>query len=102
MSKKNNIDKVVLLYDSYKELLTKKQRDLFEEYYFDDLSFKEISEKKKISRAAIHDSIHKTVDALKKLEKKLGLTKTISKIDDIKNELKKSKPSIKEIKEIIK
>lgn len=102
MSKKNNIDNVVLLYDSYKETLTKKQRTLFEYYYFDDMSLKEIAEKNKITRSAVHDSIHKTVDALNKVEKQLKLSEKTEILNSLKKELTKDKPSLNKIKKLLK
>ena len=35
---------IISLYDYYKNLLTDKQREYFEDYYFDNLTMEEISE----------------------------------------------------------
>jgi len=68
--------RVIQLYDVYQELLTKKQKDYFEAYYFDDLSISEISENKDVSRNAVHDQIKRTVLKLEDLENKLQLVQT--------------------------
>ena len=41
--------KFSMLYDIYGELLTKKQQDIFEEYYLYNLSLREIAKNKEIS-----------------------------------------------------
>lgn len=102
MSKKNNIDKVVVLYDLYKELLTTKQRKLFESYYFNDLSLMEISKIEKITRSAVHDSIDKTVNTLIDLEIKLNLSKKNNIIQEIKKEAFKEDFSLEKLKKILK
>lgn len=63
------------LYDVYQELLTEKQREYFESYYFDDLSISEISENYDVSRNAVHDQLKRTVLKLEDLEVKLELLK---------------------------
>ena len=55
---------LTILYDYYGELLTSKQQDYFEDYYFSNLSLKEIAENYNISRNAVYNS-------LKEIEKKL-------------------------------
>lgn len=61
------------LYDLYQDLLTDKQKDYFESYYFDDYSITEISENKDVSRNAVHDQLKRTVKKLYDLEEKLDL-----------------------------
>ena len=46
------------LYDIYKPLLTIKQQQYFEEYYYNNLSLSEISENYDISRNAISNQIN--------------------------------------------
>ena len=46
------------LYDLYSGLLTQKQRDYFEDYYFNNLSFSEMAENYHVSRNAIFKQIH--------------------------------------------
>lgn len=63
------------LYDLYGDLLTKKQRDYFEEYYFRNLSFSEISENYDVSRNAAFKQVHIVIEKLEEYESKLQLFK---------------------------
>jgi len=52
----NQIDKKVYyssLYDYYQKLLTEKQCNIFEDYYFNDYSLSEIADNLNVSRNAI-------------------------------------------------
>lgn len=64
---------LIKLYDLYQNLLTSKQKDYFESYYFDDYSISEISENYNISRNAVHDQLKRTVNKLYDFEKNLEL-----------------------------
>ncbi|WP_158500614.1 YlxM family DNA-binding protein [Spiroplasma litorale] len=75
-------------YDYYKNLLTEKQRQYFELYFFENYSLQEIAEEIGVSKSAIHDSISKTISYLKDLEEKL---KFVNKTKYIKNEIEKFK-----------
>lgn len=82
------------LYDLYSGLLTDKQREYFEDYYFNNLSFSEMAENYDVSRNAIFKQIHIVTDKLKEyesilnlLEKREKLEKLAEKITD--EELKK-------------
>ena len=48
---------LVNLYDYYGVLLTEKQQQYFENYYFDDLSLGEIAENDNVSRNAVHGQL---------------------------------------------
>lgn len=72
----NSLEKtlgVIGLYDLYQALLTEKQKEYFESYYFDNYSITEISENLNVSRNAVHDQLKKTVNKLNDFEKKLSL-----------------------------
>lgn len=71
------------LYDLYGDLLTEKQKQYFEDYYFDNLSFSEIAENYGISRNALFKQIHITTDKLKEYETKLNLWKKNKKLEEI-------------------
>ena len=60
------------LYDIYKPLLTIKQQQYFEEYYYNNLSLSEISENYDISRNAISKQINVIRDKLKGYENNLN------------------------------
>ena len=84
---------LIILYDYYGELLNDKQREYFEEYYFDNLSLSEISENDGKSRNAIHKCIkscslklYEFEEKLRLYEKRCMLEKLLDKISD--NELK--------------
>lgn len=67
-----NLDFVLLL-DCYGSLLTKRQRDLLEGYYDEDLSLAELAEPLGVSRQAVHDSIRRGERQLLSLEEQMGL-----------------------------
>ena len=73
------------LYDLYGDLLTDKQREYFEEYYFNNLSYGEISEKYNISRNACFKQLKIIEDKLFDYEKKLNLYYKKEKINAIIN-----------------
>lgn len=75
--------KLVILYDYYGELLTEKQKKYFEDYYFNNLSLKEISENESISRNAVHKQIKDTVEKLNNYEDKLRLLEKNKKIEKL-------------------
>lgn len=71
------------LYDLYGCLLTEKQQTYFEEYYFNNLSFGEISEKYEISRNACFKQLKKIEEKLMFFEEKLKLYYKKEKINVI-------------------
>lgn len=77
MDKKDlkNRNEIILLIDIYGELLTKKQRDILELYFFDDLSLVEISKINNSSRQSILYSINKSIEQLEVFESKMKLLK---------------------------
>lgn len=62
-----------LLLDYYGELLTEKQRIIYELYYQDDLSLGEIADLQHVSRNAVYDLITRTDEKLEHYETALGL-----------------------------
>ena len=71
------------LYDLYGSLLTSKQQLYFEEYYFNNLSYGEISEKYNVSRNAIFHQLKIITEKLAFFEEKLQLFVKKQKISDI-------------------
>ncbi|MDO4995921.1 MAG: hypothetical protein Q4E69_01960 [Bacilli bacterium] len=71
------------LYDIYSLLLTDKQREYFEEYYFNNLSFSEMAENYNVSRNAIFKQIKITKEKLDEFEEALGLYKKREKLLNI-------------------
>lgn len=72
-----DLTKLNLLYDYYGDLLTEKQREFFELYYFNDYSLGEISENYGITRQGAYDNIRRAQDILCLYEEKLGVVKKI-------------------------
>ena len=80
---------LINLYDYYGELLTERQREYFEDYYFDNLSLSEISENMEISRNAVHKALKDTENKLiyyesilKDYEKSKRIKEIIKDLDD--------------------
>ena len=71
------------LYDLYNGLLTDKQREYFEDYYFNNLSFSEMAENYEVSRNAIFKQIHIVTDKLKEYESVLKLHEKRKKLEEI-------------------
>ena len=61
------------LYDFYGELLNEHQRQIFEDYIFNDLSLGEIASEEGISRQGVHDMIKRCTKTLEGYEAKLHL-----------------------------
>ena len=62
-----------LLYDFYGELLNEHQKDIYEQYVFEDLSLSEIARESGMSRQGVHDLVKRSRLALEDYEKKLHL-----------------------------
>lgn len=71
------------LYDYYKELLTDKQREYFEDYYFDNLTINEIAENNGVSKAVISKTLIEVKEKLDDYELKLHLYKNYQSIVSI-------------------
>ncbi|MCR5564411.1 MAG: hypothetical protein K6F59_01265 [Gammaproteobacteria bacterium] len=87
----DNLEKNVRLsslYDLYKNLLTEKQRQYFEEYYFNDESLKEVAENFNVSRNAIYLSLKEVEEALEDFEAKLSLKAKQDQKAELLNKLK--------------
>lgn len=75
-----NLD-IILLFDIYGEMLTKKQQDFISYYYNDDLSLAEIAENEGITRQGVRDAIKRAEAQLIDFEKHLGLMERFSRIN---------------------
>ena len=76
-------EKLIELYDLYSNLLTEKQKDYFENYYFDDLSISEIAINYNISRNGVYDQLKRVENSLIDYEAKLKLAYKISTIESL-------------------
>ena len=94
----DNRDYIIILYDYYGDLFNDKQKEYFEDYYFNNLSLGEISDNIGISRNAIHKVIKNMEEKLLFYEDKLKLydkNKKISRLIDAVDDSLKEK--IKEL-----
>jgi len=87
--------KLTLLYDFYGELLTEKQKQVYEFHYQNDMSFSEIGAELSTSRQAVRDLLKRTEKILFGYEEKLHLVerfaqqqKAIRKMKVILDEIK--------------
>ena len=72
-----DIAHVNLLFDFYGKLLTKRQREVMELYYEENLTLAEIADEFEISRQGVHDALKNAEKALKGYEEKLGLVEKL-------------------------
>ena len=84
------------LYDLYANLLTEKQKNYFEDYYFNNLTLQEISENNNVSRNNAYKIIKDALEKLNYYENKLKLIEKKQKIENIL-----SKEMLKKIEEYI-
>ena len=87
------------LYDYYCDLFTDKQKEYFEEYYFNDLSLSEIGENNNVSRNAVHGQIKIIEEKLDYYENILKLYEKSCKIKEIIKDLDDDKKN--KIEELI-
>lgn len=103
--------KISMLNQIYGGLLTKKQNEIIEDYYNNDLSLSEIAQNYEITRQAVRDILKKSEKKLFEYEETLGfMKKTLeqeSKIKKIIEQLEKTgennqnKEIVKELKKLI-
>ena len=80
-------DYLIILYDFYSGLLSDKQKEAFEDYYFSNLSLGEIAENTGLSRNAIHKNIKLAEEKLYFYEEKLELYKKKKELEEIIKEI---------------
>lgn len=88
-----------LLYDFYGELLNEHQKDVYEQYIFEDLSLSEIARETGISRQGVHDLVKRCRGALEDYEKKLHLVEKFLSIKRKVQEMDELLASYEETKE---
>ena len=91
---------LVNLYDYYGVLLTEKQQQYFENYYFDDLSLGEIAENDNVSRNAVHGQLKNVEERLQFYEKSLHLYENRGKVLYLLSQISE-KEIVKEIEQYI-
>lgn len=86
-----------MLFDYYGELLTEKQRELFDLYYNEDLSLAEIAEHVGISRQGVRDAIVRSESVLRETEDRLGLVKKYGSYESKMEEIRRSAAYIAQV-----
>lgn len=91
------MDKIIernILFDYYGDLLTERQRNIYQDAVYGDLSLSELADDYGISRQGVHDQIKKCDKALEGYEQKLHLIEKSEQIkrytDSLLKEVKKS------------
>ncbi len=95
-----HIVKQGLLYDFYGELLTKHQREVYEEVVFHDMSLGEIAKERGISRQGVHDLIKRCDKTLMEYEEKLKLIQKFHQTKTMVGQIKEYAQGYKKTKEI--
>ncbi len=72
-----------VLYDTYGNLLTAKQRCYFEDYYFHNLSFQEMADNYQVSRPAIHKQVKEVVQKMQYYENNLHLVEKHQLLEEV-------------------
>ena len=76
-----------LLFDLYGKVLGVRQREIFEDYYDNDLSLAEIAERFGITRQGVRDYIKRAEARLLELEEELGLLRRLEAQDRTAREI---------------
>lgn len=71
------------LYETYKGLLTEREQDYFENYYFEDYNLQEIADNNEVSKSYVGKYINGIEDKLNKYEETLKLYEKTNKIRNI-------------------
>mgnify|MGYP000646727194 CR=1 FL=1 len=71
-----------LLYDYYGELLTEKQRQLFDLYYDQDYSLSEIAAAAGISRQGVHELLTRAARKMFEMEEKLHVAARFQRVEN--------------------
>lgn len=77
------MDKIIernLLFDFYGELLTERQRNIYQDAVYGDLSLSELADDYGISRQGVHDLIKRCDKTLEEYEQKLHLIERFEQI----------------------
>lgn len=89
---------LTVMYDTYGKLLTKKQQEIFEEYYIYNLSLREIAENKGISYQAVRDSLKNSKEIMNDYEEKLHNLENRKNINELRDFILKNKDNLDSVK----
>ena len=85
----DNITDKNMLYDFYGELLTDRQKLIYEDAVYNDCSLSELANEYDMSRQGIHDLLKRCDRTLENYEEKLGLVRKFKKLKDIAGRIEK-------------
>ncbi|ADE19600.1 sigma factor-like helix-turn-helix DNA-binding protein [Mycoplasma crocodyli] len=68
-----SIEKYTKLYEKYSSFLTQSQSQVFQLFYFEDLSYGEIAQILATSRTNAYDTLAKTIKKLEKIDEKMNV-----------------------------
>ncbi|AKA50198.1 hypothetical protein VO56_03060 [Mycoplasmopsis gallinacea] len=66
-----NLHRYSVLFEKYKNFLTQNQRQVFELYFYNDLSYAEVAEILATTRTNAYDTVKKAISKLEKLDEKM-------------------------------
>lgn len=75
-------NRMICLFDCYSELLTEKQKTLFQYYFDEDLSLAEISDLVGTSRQAVHNNLSRCEETLERFESSLAILSRSNEVDE--------------------
>jgi len=76
-------ERKIELYETYGKMLTSNMQDVFEQYYFSDLSLREIAMNNEVSFQAIRDTLKKAEKSLMEMETKIGMLNLKEKVNEL-------------------
>ncbi len=79
----DQLNRINLLYDIYAPLLTERQQEVLQLYFYDNYSLGEIALEYSISRQAVYDLIRRALGSIEKFEQKLGLYRLFNDQQDL-------------------
>ena len=83
VNKVEDKERKIQLYETYGKMLTGNMQDVFEQYYFSDLSLREIAVNNEVSFQAIRDTLKKAEKQLMDMESKIGMLGLKEKINEL-------------------
>ncbi len=83
-----------MLLDCYGDLLTDKQRDIMQLYYYEDLSLSEIAENENITRQGVHDAIKHAEQYLANFEEKVGFVSKMTTLRELMIKMRQCAESV--------
>ena len=99
--------KTVEYYDTYSALLTERQREAMEMYYYSDLSWTEIAQETGVTRQAAFNTIknseirlYELENAMKLIEKRKKLEKKLESLKPLLKNSEQGETLIEEIREL--